>query len=106
MRMRRALAKHLREYTIDTATTVVRTARLLRERRYVAAFVADELRDGSALDLLPAEIPLMVVVDDDRAAERAIRRGATACWQKLDDPSIIRAFARRAVESQQAERLA
>jgi len=107
MRMRRALAKHLREYTIDTATTVARTVRLLRERRYIAALVADELRDGSGLSLLPSEIPILMIVDDDAGAERARRRGANACWQKLEDPSVLRAFARRAMETQQqAERIA
>lgn len=99
MHLRRALVKHLRDFTAETATTVVRTERLLRERHYVAAFIATQLRDGDAYALLPIACPTMMMVDDDDGARRSIAAGATSCWQKLDDVNALRVFARRAADA-------
>ena len=102
MRIRSALVKNLREFTVDTATTCARASRLLRDRHYVAAFVATELRDGDAYGLVPADCPTMMLAEDDDDSQRALDAGATAAWQKLDDPSDLRSFARRAASASEA----
>lgn len=103
--LRRALVKHLRDYVVDTATTVARTRRLLENRRYAAAFIAATLRDGSSLSMLPTPTTTLMMVDDEETAARALRLGATACWQKADDdPAALRNFVRSAIESEIEER--
>ena len=103
LRVRQALAKNLREFAVDTATTRARTIRLVRDRSYVAAFIATRLRDGVTFDLLPLSCPTMMLAEDDADAQRSLDRGASACWQKLDDdPSALRAFARHAASASDA----
>ena len=102
--IRFALVKHLRDYVVDTATTLTRTRRLLDDRRYAAAFIAATLRDGSSLSILPTPTTTLMLVDDEETAARALRLGATACWQKLDEPAALRNFVRSAIESEIEER--
>ncbi|HEY1957472.1 MAG TPA: helix-turn-helix domain-containing protein [Polyangiaceae bacterium] len=102
MRLRSALVKNLREFAVDTATTCARAARLLRDRHYVAAFIATKLRDGASYALVPAGCPTMMLAEDDDDTRRALDAGATACWQKLDDPNELRSFARRAANASEA----